>query len=212
MNFHCRAAWRANLPKYGEKVRSNAAFVTFPFGSTLTRTTTAGLPSMVFRAFSGIFGTMRRVTPFSITSLSLVDCALSDWTGATVFGADAVGAGAGPGATAAGGCRGSPGADDGVSVRRITTPATTASPATTRPAGPARRRRPSLTVRGLPAIAGEAGRDDPACSGDRSRATILLAVHRSAGSGLRQPFAISSKGAGRSAAGSRSSRTNVSTR
>src|SRR5215472_7998326 len=118
MDSHCRAAWRANLPKYDEKLRSNAAFVTFPFGSTLTLTTTVGLPSMVFRAFSGIFGTMRRVTSFSITFLSLVDCALSsDRIAATVFGVDAFGTGAGTGATAAGGCRGTAGAGDGASVR-----------------------------------------------------------------------------------------------
>src|SRR6516164_9298403 len=116
---------------------------------------------MVSRAFSGIFGAMRRVTPFSMSTLSLVVCALSSGrTGATVFAVDGVGARAGPGATDGGGSRGSPSAGDGASVRRITTPATTASPTITRLAGPASRRRPGLTLRGLLAIGGGAPRDD----------------------------------------------------
>jgi hypothetical protein len=55
----CRAAWRANWLKYGEKLRSTTASATSPVGSAVTRTTTAGLP---LNGTPSFFGDIRRDT------------------------------------------------------------------------------------------------------------------------------------------------------
>ena len=113
---HCRAASSTNWLKYGEKLRSNVASVTFPAGSTPTLTTTAGLPSIVFRALSGILGSTRRVIP-SCASLSRV-ASPSDRTGGIGLGAD--GGPCAPGAAESADNRcDSPAVGIGPAVRRI---------------------------------------------------------------------------------------------
>src|SRR5215468_9023017 len=102
VNSHCFAALRASFAKYALEPRIlNVAAVTFPDGSTCTRTTTLIVPRIVFCALRGTSGrTLRTTSPADARGFVVVTAGLGGSVGADAEVAGPALAGAGLDSTA----------------------------------------------------------------------------------------------------------------